>query len=317
MGKNSAPTLMSEPVIFGLSFVAFIPVFALVYCAIGAGNFSGEPSGFVDFFYFSAVTATTLGYGDISPKSELARFLVSLEVLLGVACAGLFLNACSYRLSARSAAEEKAKNEVALRAERYESNKATLLSHHAIVNFRLERYAIRLWLLTVPPERRGGYSLEKTIGLNGQTAHDFQFRDLRFLHMETLLARDAFRASIVNYYFKDLSLFAESLRDLVRFSQLGDWPKLHKDCLEFLHSIEHLDYSESIMKFEEMGQKDKSLANQVFSLIESASEVLPEVKGSHMLDSYVCLFYLAKKSVVFCREYLETVDDVLASSCPE
>lgn len=317
MRKNSAPTLMAEPVIFGLSFVALIPIFALVYCVIGVRDFSGEPSGFLDFFYFSAVTATTLGYGDISPKSEIARSLVSLEVLLGVACAGLFLNACSYRLSARSAAEEKAVNEVALRRDRYEANKAILLNHHAIVKFRLERYAVRLWLLTVPPDRRADYSLDKTIGLNGEVANDFHFRDLRFLHMETLLARDAFRASAAKYYFEDLNRFADSLRDLVRFSQLGDWPKLHKDCLEFLHSIEHLDYSESIMKFEEMGRKDNSIANMVFSQMESAPEVLPEVTGSHMLDSYVCLFYLAKKSVVFCREYLETVDDVLDSLCPE
>lgn len=316
--NNSAFNLMEEPVIFGLTFIALVPVFALVYCVIGGQDFIGNPTGFVDFFYFSAVTATTLGYGDVSPKTELARSLVSLEVLLGVVCAGLFLNACSYRLSARSAAEEKARNEVLLRRERYEVNKETLSSHHAVVMFRLDRYAIRLWLLTNTPDKKGDYSLDKTIGLNGIVAHDFQFRDFRFLHTETLLARDAFQASIVSYYFKDLRLFVDSLRDLLKFSRLNDWPKLRNDCLNFLHAFEHLDYSESIMKFEQMSKKEGgALGCMIFSQIESAPEVVPEVKGSHMLDSYVCLYYLAKKSVEFCREYLETVDDILVSSCPE
>jgi len=34
--------------------------------------------------YFSVVTATTLGYGDLSPNSSIAKFLAILEVLLGV-----------------------------------------------------------------------------------------------------------------------------------------------------------------------------------------------------------------------------------------
>lgn len=317
MGKSSAQNLMAEPVVFGLTFIALIPIFALVYCMVGGQNFIGKPTGFIDFFYFSAVTVTTLGYGDISPKSELARSLVSLEVLLGVVCAGLFLNACSYRLSARSAAEEKARNEVMLRRERYEANKEVLSSHHAVVKFRLERYAIRLWLLTNTPSEKGEFSLDKTFGLNGKVAQRFQFRDFRFLHQETLLARDAFRASIVSYYFKDLSMFIDALRDLLKFSRLTDWPKLRNDCLGFLHTFEHLDYSESIMKFEQMAKEDGALRNMIFSQIESAPEGRPEVKGSHMLDSYVCLYYLAEKSVEFCREYLEAVDDILDSTCPE
>jgi len=33
--------------------------------------------------YFSVVTMTTTGYGDISPKSGAARFLVSVQILFG------------------------------------------------------------------------------------------------------------------------------------------------------------------------------------------------------------------------------------------
>lgn len=36
---------------------------------------------FVDFLYFSTVTFTTLGYGDISPLSNIAKVIVIFEIL--------------------------------------------------------------------------------------------------------------------------------------------------------------------------------------------------------------------------------------------
>ena len=38
---------------------------------------------FVAAIYFSVVTMTTTGYGDISPNSGLARFLLCIQILIG------------------------------------------------------------------------------------------------------------------------------------------------------------------------------------------------------------------------------------------
>ena len=61
----------------------------------------GFPNSFMDnywrMFYFSSVTLTTLGFGDIVPVSNLARILISIEAILGVVIIGLFLNALSKR----------------------------------------------------------------------------------------------------------------------------------------------------------------------------------------------------------------------------
>lgn len=45
-----------------------------------------------DFLYFSAVTITTVGYGDILPNSSRVRLLVMTEALLGVVCIGAFVS---------------------------------------------------------------------------------------------------------------------------------------------------------------------------------------------------------------------------------
>lgn len=60
-----------------------------IYNSSGLYN-TGELT-LTDFLYFSAITITTLGYGDILPKSYRVRALVMVETLLGVILAGVFI----------------------------------------------------------------------------------------------------------------------------------------------------------------------------------------------------------------------------------
>jgi len=47
---------------------------------------------FARLLYFSAITQSTLGYGDIVPISDVARFWVSIQSVAGIILIGLFLN---------------------------------------------------------------------------------------------------------------------------------------------------------------------------------------------------------------------------------
>lgn len=67
------------------------------YRALCGGSPSTVKGGFARFMYLSAVTITTLGYGDIVPVTDRARALVACEAVLGVAVAGLFLNSIWHR----------------------------------------------------------------------------------------------------------------------------------------------------------------------------------------------------------------------------
>jgi hypothetical protein len=62
----------------------------------------GRASGsFWRMFYLSAVTITTLGYGDILPITALARILVSSEAIAGTIIIGLYLWALTQHIEAR------------------------------------------------------------------------------------------------------------------------------------------------------------------------------------------------------------------------
>lgn len=94
----------------GAFFLASYTLICLFYSTIFAAVWRFDNSAFsgsgmpvsptwFDFAYFSAITIATLGYGDIVPKSVLARVFVMSEVLVGVVWVTLVLAATVARLS--------------------------------------------------------------------------------------------------------------------------------------------------------------------------------------------------------------------------
>ena len=90
---------------FAVGYVAIVVLFATYYGAIwrlqGAGAFAGIPGdpGFAVFPYFSLVTATTVGYGDIVPQSLAARSVTGLESLVCLAWTLVVFAALSVRFA--------------------------------------------------------------------------------------------------------------------------------------------------------------------------------------------------------------------------
>jgi hypothetical protein len=51
-----------------------------------------------NMLYFSIVTITTLGYGDILPLTSFGKLLIAMEVIFGIIVLGLFLNGLSKKI---------------------------------------------------------------------------------------------------------------------------------------------------------------------------------------------------------------------------
>jgi hypothetical protein len=81
---------IDSPIFIPISSELQDQIFSLGMAAKGL-PFSSSGS-FGRMFYFSAVTITTLGYGDIVPITNIARIVTSIESILGVVLIGLFLN---------------------------------------------------------------------------------------------------------------------------------------------------------------------------------------------------------------------------------
>lgn len=76
----------------GLVFLSYIVVntlFALIYFSLGASRFGGletmgESSHFMDLFFFSAQTLTTVGYGHVYPVDPFTNTVSAIESMLGL-----------------------------------------------------------------------------------------------------------------------------------------------------------------------------------------------------------------------------------------
>jgi inward rectifier potassium channel len=83
---------MSWPKFLLLVFATYTTlntIFAFVYLFCGVENFNGIVktnfiSDFLNCFFFSAQSLTTVGYGNISPNSHTTQMIASFEALLGV-----------------------------------------------------------------------------------------------------------------------------------------------------------------------------------------------------------------------------------------
>ncbi len=73
-------------VYFLLSFI-FVPIYGILETAIPGSyvdNTLGGPIQWQQFVYFSLITLSTAGYGDILPATMWARMLAGIEVTIGV-----------------------------------------------------------------------------------------------------------------------------------------------------------------------------------------------------------------------------------------
>jgi voltage-gated potassium channel len=84
------PILMAAVALAGVVSLALVS-FASAYVVMSTNDPAAftEPLSRVDALYFTMVTATTLGYGDISPTSEPARVVVMLQIVANVVVIGV------------------------------------------------------------------------------------------------------------------------------------------------------------------------------------------------------------------------------------
>lgn len=89
------------------SYLELVLNFSIIYALIEKSLWnSGLPLSMTDFIYYSGVTITTTGYGDITPKHWLPQFLSVYEVFCGV----ILLVVCFAIYAGRLSPGEKAAN---------------------------------------------------------------------------------------------------------------------------------------------------------------------------------------------------------------
>lgn len=103
---------INTPLYLGIIYAVIVLVFSVIYWFFFSLDFKNvEPLNLVQSLYFSIVTATTLGFGDITPNLNSNALLscIIVQVILGALNIGLFLNSISNKITANK--EEEIKEE--------------------------------------------------------------------------------------------------------------------------------------------------------------------------------------------------------------
>jgi hypothetical protein len=80
----SRETILGAICVYVLLGIAFAGIYAGINNADGGRFFAQRVvPGTIDFLYFSFVVLTTLGFGDLTPKPDVARVTVTFEALIG------------------------------------------------------------------------------------------------------------------------------------------------------------------------------------------------------------------------------------------
>ncbi len=281
-----------NPKFYGLIYFSLIPIFAFIYLLLPSTDFKGDLSmdNFLTCFYFSTVTITTLGFGDISAISELAQFFVIIEAIFGVLSIGLFLNSLSIQYSEKISIEEKKKesdNKFRLECEK-------LIRHNNIIEQNVNLYLLYIYEITTPLSKRKGTE-------NGFTL-DFPFNDLKDLYHPSMRMADNRFEPAIKYFYQHQKNLEESIKDLILDINTSYWKDFEIECINFLNNCKNYDYSSSILSQFTMSAGELKMKDEASKMIEKHSGEV-EFRPSSMMNQYVALYKLIKLNLKFIEYY--------------
>ena len=239
--KKRRKTFRTLP--WGWIFMMLIPVYAVIYYTMAEYyiDFGGMGYSLLSCLYLSVTTVTTLGLGDITPITDEAAILIASECILGVICAGLFLNAIAFKKSEAASNEKEHDNDL----ERYDYECKKMLQFCKVIDVTLSHYEASLL-----------YLLDDDVKSIDDISEDMSIKQMPHI-FDAVFSGYAQHASYTRvYHFMQLNDDTVTvIRQLIREINMEYWPEFKSLCLDFVDNMSDLRIEEFFMKLEESDEK--------------------------------------------------------------
>lgn len=286
-----------RPIVWIGIYIIAIPIFALFYWGMPAGQFRLPDGGTTDFgswIYYSIVTITTLGFGDYTPMHPLSQAVTAIEVMCGLIFLGFFLNAVGSMKSEIDVASEIEKQKrLKEAADREQLLKAIPGLINCINSFLAFCYAVTTPLAERAQDDEPEYN------------PDFTFNDMRDLFKPSDLPIDNTRLPAVERLFKAASRVSMTLDSLQNGLDLLQWPKLLEDAFSFVADYQMFASEDAFtihpaIYFSDNITKVKATDEELSSAIENYSGDLKDAPDK--IQPVVELYFFIKKNADVARD---------------
>ena len=288
-----------RPRVFGFLYLLMIPLYAAVYYFYP--SILGPGRSYLECLYFSIVTITTLGYGDIAALGDIGKMITASEALLGVVVIGLFLNALANEridLLRRQQAKWERNN--------YKNTQLSKLhGHYGLVRPVIERYRVSVIQL-----------IQKAGPDPDEYSHtydpNFEVRDMKDMYKPTRWSDEGALRPAIHGYFEAIDLIQKELSDLIKNVDLRYFPSIETHCLALAQIISIFDRSNEILSAIDSDAGDKKLADVVSDML-AKHEGDQFLDGENILNNYIALYNQIKLVMNSLQELEEKIDSVIAS----
>ena len=266
-----------KPRVYGIIYLVLIPAYAMVY--FWFPGLIGNERSFLACLYFSTVTITTLGYGDITPLGQAGQLVTASEALLGVVSIGLFLNAIASARSDTVRAEQAEKERKTLEADQ----RARLNGHYRLIQPIVKKYRLSVIEITHPVTEP-----------SEQYNPDFKLNDMKDMYQPTRLSKSPLLRSAIIGYFEVSDNLYEEISDLIKRVDLRHFPEIEQLCLQICQVISEFDYSGKILSALNTRTGGRSAAEDARDMLEQyEGDCLPHSRAN-VLNGYIFLYHQIK-----------------------
>ena len=264
-----------KPRFYGVLYFLLIFVYTVFYLYIPGliGFYESEGQiislnfweSFTQSFYFSVITITTLGYGDISPNSWYGQLATASEALFGIMLIGLFLNALSHQHAKTIEDNERVKQS----DEKRKKDIATLNRVHKLLSSYITEYincTDRLYEFDYDADETQQEQIQRLIKAERHS-------------MTRLFDPGAFISvmedpHIVSYY-QSLDKLQSALENYLVASRFKEWEKLEKTLHEIVISARRQYLKEYILTAVE----EKGIRPEIIDVVTDNTSKYDETKN--------------------------------------
>ncbi len=278
------------PKIWGIIYASLIPMFALIYCLMPSGSFFGITSDGISWvehlynsIYFSVITITTLGYGDVYPLTFGAKAAVILETTLGMLVIGMFLN---------SVATMKSKIDLEIESKKQDRIRKNIEITKLARQFLLLKEDLLEYIRLTTKITTPGYHGNTPYSYN----EDFKFQDLRDMYRITGQFKDSLSEPAINIYFRTQKDMANRFELVLTNVDMSYWPNLEKKLLDVLHNIKIFNCEGFIVSQPNMTAGDKKLSDVWMEQVRDWNKDV-EYEQQSAINPYISLYKLIKANM--------------------